>query len=87
MKIIQKLNEFQRKVNAPQRVIVAIIVPLVILAAAYVVIDTIAEENYYDYGRGGRNDSPLTAFNITGWMWAIVLFLIGVFEFFWFRDK
>ncbi len=66
-----------QKVNAPQRLIIAIIAPLLLLVLGYGIIDMLISSY----------DSPLEDFDETWWMWGLVLLLIGGFEYYWFSDR
>ncbi len=81
MQAKEEVTSIHRPVNTSQRIIVAVIVPLVLLVVAYGVIDEIAFGQYIMRG----NPSLLSDFHETWWMWAITFALLGVFEFFWLK--
>ena len=68
----------QNAVNTPQRVIVAIIVPIV----GYFAIHAIAKLcHIYQWS----NSTPVNDFESTWGLWLVVVLAVGAFEFFWFR--
>ncbi len=79
-----KIERIQRNVNLPQKILVAIIAPLIGLVVAYGLIDLIANEILPYRVYNGYSSSPLDL-QATWWMWAIALALLGVFEFFWLK--
>ena len=64
--------------NKTQRLILAVIVPLVVLSIAGKIIDDI-----------GFGDFKTAAFDMeyVWWVWFITFAVIGVFEYFLFRDR
>ena len=64
--------------NKTQRLILAVIVPLVILIITAKVADEVA---WFDGRKSGYD------FDENWWVWVITFAVIGVFEFFLFRDR
>lgn len=84
MKPAEAVDKLHKSTNTPQRVIVALAVPILAILIGYGAIHLIANAM-----RGGywlHDCTPLALIH-TWWMWAIVLGIVGVFEFFWFRTR
>ena len=84
MKPREMLARIQRSANTPQRIIVAIVAPVLILSISYGIIDAVAGAICSGYG---YYDHPLEDFDKTWWMWAVAIAVVGAFEVFWFRTR
>jgi len=86
---LEKLNrkEFKTTMNKTQKTVIAVTVPLIIVLIGFVLIGY-----SHSTSTGGRGDNAGIAFNPFmylsqhGTEWAVVVFLIGLFEFVWWKE-
>ena len=82
MKLTNILAQLQNKANTSQRIVVAVIVPIVAYLAAYGIMNFLS--NNSDVPRLFRADPGDIG---ESWLvWTLILVAVGAFEFFWFRD-
>jgi hypothetical protein len=81
MNIQEKINAVNQKSNPIQRIIVAVGVPIVIIILGFGIM-TIIEKNDYDLWHFDPS-----ALGESWWGWLLLILIIGVFEYFWFRDR
>ncbi|MBA7532118.1 hypothetical protein ES705_24344 [subsurface metagenome] len=73
--------------NKIQKSIISVAVPVIIILIGFVLI------GYYGSTAKGYSDNPGLVFNpfkyfsIHGIKWSIVVFLITLFEFFWWKER
>ena len=82
MKFLNRFTQLQNSVNTSQRIVVAVIVPIVAYLAAYGIMNFLC--NNSDIPRIFRADPSDIGESWLGW--ALIFLAVGAFEFFWFRD-
>ncbi|MBT4296673.1 MAG: hypothetical protein HOD43_12810 [Candidatus Marinimicrobia bacterium] len=73
MDIKKGINQIEKSSNPIQRMIIAIVAPIVILLLGYGLI------NILDVSPDDFDDS--------WWLWLIIILCIGFFEYSWFRNR
>jgi len=70
--------------NKTQKLIVAIIIPIIIILLGFVLVDD--NGIAYSYETGIAFD-PIGYYRNNGIEWCIVVIIIGFFEYYWWKDK
>ena len=73
MDIKKGINQIEKSSNPIQRMIIAIVAPIVILLLGY--------------GRINILDVSPDDFDDSWWLWLIIILCIGFFEYSWFRNR
>ena len=83
MDIKDKLKEIDRRLNPIQRIVVAVVIPIVVILIGWGVMTNIVIDG------GGVFRIMMNPINLSDswWTWLIVISVIGVFEYFWFRNR
>ena len=78
------------KLNTQQRIVVAVVVPILLFFLGYGLMTIIDSSHYYAWSLGktlgwGWDFTP-TDIGESWWGWLIVFLALGTFEFIWFRN-
>jgi uncharacterized membrane protein (GlpM family) len=80
---MKKLTGFIKSLNKTQKKIIAVVIPILVVLVGFCVIG--ADESV-SYGETGVVFNPVEYLAYSGGLWFFVVLLIGVFEFFWWKD-
>jgi len=75
-------------INQVQKKVVSVIVPIIIILLGFAIIGSSGSTSgsHRFGGGGGITFNPFGYLESHGGEWSLVVLLIGVFEFFWWRD-
>ena len=77
------MKERKMAINKAQKKVIAIAIPVIVVFVGFSIIGY-GYSTFY-YGESAFN--PINYLSKKGVEWSFVVFLIGVFEFFWWKDR
>lgn len=86
MEIKKVVEDIDKQSNPVQRAVVAVVVPFAILLLGWGVMSFINKNRYPFDNEWGWCFDP-TELNESWWGWFLIVLAIGVFEYFWFRNR
>lgn len=82
---MDKIDEIKSNTNKPQRIVIAVTVPILSLIVGYGLLSMLLDSFSYEMF-SSRSVTPFEL-NHTWWLWVIILLAISTFEFLWFKDE